>query len=58
MYKVPETYWTEGKNKSVTCLICPHGCVIRPDGTGICRTRTNREGYCIRWLMETLVLPE
>jgi pyruvate formate lyase activating enzyme len=44
MYKVPETYWTEGKNKSVTCLICPHGCVIRPDGTGICRTRTNREG--------------
>ena len=31
----------EGK---VKCLLCPHGCVIAPGRSGICRVRENRDG--------------
>ena len=28
----------------VKCLKCPHGCVLRPGGAGICRNRVNYQG--------------
>lgn len=35
-----------GKNddNTVSCLLCPHQCVIRPGNTGICGVRSNVEG--------------
>jgi len=28
----------------IKCLKCPHGCVLRPDASGICRNRINYKG--------------
>jgi len=30
-----------GKNGEMKCLLCPHGCIIAPGETGICRVREN-----------------
>jgi pyruvate formate lyase activating enzyme len=32
------------QKKTVQCALCPHGCVIAPDKTGICRIRKNVDG--------------
>jgi len=34
----------EGQEGAVRCSLCPHGCLIKPGKTGICRVRENREG--------------
>jgi len=31
-------------NENVRCLLCPHKCMLRPGGTGICRVRRNTGG--------------
>ena len=39
-------YWTlQNKEKNIVrCSLCPHGCVIAPGKTGICRARQNVSG--------------
>ena len=39
-------YWTlQNKEKNIVrCSLCPHGCVIAPGKTGICRARKNVSG--------------
>ncbi len=32
------------KDGAVRCLICPHECLIKEGATGICRTRTTKDG--------------
>ncbi len=34
-------------SSTVRCGLCPHGCVIAPDKTGICRGRKNVEGRLV-----------
>ncbi|HOG25271.1 MAG TPA: AmmeMemoRadiSam system radical SAM enzyme [Bacteroidales bacterium] len=43
-YKVTANRWTTVTGTTVKCLLCPHQCQIREGDTGVCRTRTNREG--------------
>ncbi len=31
-------------NRDVRCDLCPHSCLIKPDGRGICGVRENRDG--------------
>lgn len=31
-------------NEKLRCLLCPHSCLISPEGRGICGVRENREG--------------
>jgi len=38
------TYWEPRPDQRVACRLCPVGCVLRPDQTGPCGTRTNRDG--------------
>lgn len=37
-------YYSKEQNKKVKCLLCPHNCLISPEGTGICRVRKNVDG--------------
>ncbi len=37
-------YYEKLDNGSVRCLLCPHGCVLPQDGTGVCRARRNMDG--------------
>lgn len=37
-------YFNKIENNKVHCLLCPHGCVIKPDGLGACRVRKNIDG--------------
>jgi pyruvate formate lyase activating enzyme len=37
-------YWHEMGEKSVSCELCPHGCILREGKTGLCRTRKNIGG--------------
>lgn len=41
---VPALFFDRKDNKYVQCNLCPHNCVIRPDGLGACRARKNTEG--------------
>jgi pyruvate formate lyase activating enzyme len=43
--KVAE-YWTANQGV-VNCTLCPHGCVLKEDEVGICRTRKNTGGELI-----------
>lgn len=43
-YRVETNLWTVVKDNTVKCLLCPHECLVREGETGLCRTRTNREG--------------
>lgn len=43
-YRVETNLWTVVKGNTVKCLLCPHECLVREGETGLCRTRTNREG--------------
>lgn len=36
----PATWW-KTEEGGVRCLLCPHFCYLKPDETGICRTRQN-----------------
>ncbi len=36
----PATWWIT-EDQGVRCLLCPHLCYLRPNETGICRTRQN-----------------
>ncbi len=40
----PARYWTAGKKGTVTCNLCPHGCVTSPGESGFCRARKNEDG--------------
>lgn len=37
-------YQKKAEGNSVRCHICPHTCLIRDGGAGICKTRVNSEG--------------
>lgn len=37
-------YYSKLEDSSVECRLCPHQCKIRPGKTGLCGTRTNRNG--------------
>ncbi len=37
-------YYLKESNRKVKCLLCPHYCLIEPESSGICRTRTNIDG--------------
>jgi pyruvate formate lyase activating enzyme len=37
-------FWEEAEGGKVRCRLCPHGCVISPGKTGLCRVRENRDG--------------
>ncbi len=37
-------YYKKAGNNEVYCMLCPHLCKLRPDGTGICRSRKNIDG--------------
>lgn len=40
-----EALWCERRpDGRIACLLCPHACVIREDGHGICKVRVNRGG--------------
>ena len=43
-YRVAENLWRAVTANTVKCLLCPHECLIREGETGVCHTRTNREG--------------
>lgn len=42
--KKPAKFGEKLPNQKVRCRLCPHLCVIPPDGVGSCRTRTNDHG--------------
>jgi pyruvate formate lyase activating enzyme len=35
------------ENQNIRCLLCPHGCLIKPDQRGICGVRENRNGSLV-----------
>lgn len=37
-------FYTRHDDGSVTCRLCPHGCLIKKEKTGICKVRKNRGG--------------
>jgi len=37
-------YYEKKDNSFVHCVLCPHNCIIKPGGVGICRVRKNLEG--------------
>ena len=40
-----EALWFDRRpDGRIACLLCPHACVISPDGHGICRVRLNQGG--------------
>ena len=48
-------HYTKHAKNLVKCHLCPHGCVIAPHNTGICRVRKNNSGslYAINYGMCT-----
>lgn len=40
----PAQFARPEKNKAVTCLLCPHVCLIQEGAQGICNVRLNKEG--------------
>ena len=37
-------FYTKLEDGAVRCALCPHSCLIKPGGRGLCRSRINREG--------------
>ena len=37
-------FYTKLEGGAVRCTLCPHSCLIKPGGRGLCRSRINREG--------------
>jgi pyruvate formate lyase activating enzyme len=48
-------FWEEAGGGKVRCRLCPHGCIISPGKTGICRVRENRDGtlYTLNYNLAT-----
>lgn len=44
LHNIQGKFWVAAADGSVTCLLCPHHCLVRKGMSGLCRTRTNREG--------------
>jgi pyruvate formate lyase activating enzyme len=42
--KTKARYYESLPNKKVKCLLCPHGCIVKPGSRGFCRVRENDEG--------------
>ena len=42
-------YWQPAANNAVCCQLCPHRCLIRPGGSGVCQARRNLDGRLIAW---------
>lgn len=40
----PAMFFNKIEDKKVHCYLCPHNCVIKPDGIGACRARKNIDG--------------
>jgi pyruvate formate lyase activating enzyme len=40
----PARFWTRLDAERIRCDLCPHGCVLREGGTGLCRVRGVRNG--------------
>lgn len=40
-------YWTAGEGKTVTCNLCPQGCITSPGELGFCKARRNIDGKYI-----------
>jgi pyruvate formate lyase activating enzyme len=40
-------YFEKLNDSKVQCTLCPHGCVLIPQQTGICRVRSNNNGVLI-----------
>jgi pyruvate formate lyase activating enzyme len=38
------SYYELAEDKHIRCLLCPHQCLIPPEGSGLCRVRINRHG--------------
>ena len=37
-------FYTKLEGGAVRCALCPHSCLIKPGGRGLCRSRINRDG--------------
>lgn len=37
-------FYNRIENSKVHCFLCPHNCVIKPEGIGVCRARKNIDG--------------
>jgi len=37
-------YYRQVEKQNVQCLLCPHFCIIKPDESGFCKNRKNKEG--------------
>ena len=37
-------FYTKLEGCAVRCALCPHSCLIKPGGRGLCRSRINRDG--------------
>ena len=42
--EIQAKFWRKEKETSIACLLCPHGCIISEDSTGICKARKNTQG--------------
>jgi pyruvate formate lyase activating enzyme len=40
----PARYYEKGPDGKVKCLLCPHGCELKPGQTGLCLARRNIDG--------------
>ena len=38
------SFWDSERNGSARCRLCPHGCLIPPNESGLCGVRINRSG--------------
>jgi pyruvate formate lyase activating enzyme len=44
MSEYPALFWDAEGDGAARCRLCPHGCLIPPDGAGVCGVRTNAGG--------------
>jgi pyruvate formate lyase activating enzyme len=44
---IEAVHYTRQKEDMVRCELCPHACLLKPDETGKCLARTNREGRLV-----------
>ncbi len=49
------SFYQKLDNNKVRCLLCPHGCILQQDGTGVCRARRNIGGslYSLNYSLVT-----
>lgn len=51
--KKPAMFWKLVTNDTVQCVLCPHQCVIKNNGVGICGVRKNENAvlYCLTYAL-------